>query len=560
MKKITILFLLLSQLCLLQHSFSQGMWTQKATFPGRSRSIPFCFSLGTKAFCGTGSDCDTMNFLKDFWQYDTLTDAWTQKADFGGGSRWPAVGFAIGNYGYAGLGKNYPFLTVEKDLWRYDTAANSWTRMTDMPAGAAFPTAFVIGDSAGYVLTAQSLYKYSPVTNSWSQKANFIGPARDVAVAFAIGGKGYYGTGDNGTVLMDFYEYDALADNWTQKNDFAGHARTDAIGFAIDCKGYIAVGDTDNGSMRTTALNDLWQYEPATDAWLRKADMPSTIGRDECAFFVIGHKAYVGLGADPVCQYDFFQYTPDSLCSQCALRANFISSDTIFCTEAGKCISFTDQSTCSPSSWQWSFQGASPNSSTLQNPDSICYYYPGTYSVTLIVTNATGSDTLAATPLIIVRNPPPSPVITVHGNDTLCSTPEASYQWYRDGSPVAGATGQCYIVTQSGTYSVQGSDSTGCTSISAGVLFTDIEVEMPYMVSVYPNPATEQLVVSGLSFEVDATLEIYNVFGEKIYSRQLETGNRKPETVIDIYSFTAGVYFIKIKNDKKIGMIKFIKQ
>src|SRR5439155_2206044 len=109
-----------------------------------------------------------------------------------------------------------------------------------------------------------NLYQYDPVLNTWTSKAPFPGTNRSTAIAFAIGNKGYLGTGVKTTVLKDFWEYDALADSWTQKADFAGHARADAAGFAIDCKGYIAVGDTDNGSIGSTALRDCWQYNPAT--------------------------------------------------------------------------------------------------------------------------------------------------------------------------------------------------------------------------------------------------------------------------------------------------------
>src|ERR1043166_4997139 len=72
--------------------------------------------------------------------------------------------------------------------------------------------------------------------------------------------------------------------------------------------------------------------------------------------------------------------------------ANFSVSDSVFCDQG--LVSFFDLSTGSPTSWLWSFPGASPSSSTLQNPDSIIYFAPGTYPVTLIATNSFGSDTL----------------------------------------------------------------------------------------------------------------------------------------------------------------------
>lgn len=67
------------------------------------------------------------------------------------------------------------------------------------------------------------------------------------------------------------------------------------------------------------------------------------------------------------------------------------------------CISFTDQSTNNPTSWQWFFQGGTPAASNLQNPANICYNDTGTFSVTLIATNQFGSTTLTKTEYIIVK-------------------------------------------------------------------------------------------------------------------------------------------------------------
>src|SRR5436190_3778653 len=105
MSKITLHFFFLALLGLsLTDSFSQGVWTQKAAFPDGGRNYAFSFSIGGKGYVGTGTDTLAFITVKDFWEYDTTTNAWTQKADFGGGTRWKGVGFAIGDLGYAGAG------------------------------------------------------------------------------------------------------------------------------------------------------------------------------------------------------------------------------------------------------------------------------------------------------------------------------------------------------------------------------------------------------------------------------------------------------------------------
>jgi uncharacterized repeat protein (TIGR02543 family) len=67
----------------------------------------------------------------------------------------------------------------------------------------------------------------------------------------------------------------------------------------------------------------------------------------------------------------------------------------------GGVVNFTDQSTNSPFSWQWTFAGGTPSGSTDQDP-SVTYNTTGTYDVTLTVTNDSGSDTETKTGYITV--------------------------------------------------------------------------------------------------------------------------------------------------------------
>jgi len=57
---------------------------------------------------------------------------------------------------------------------------------------------------------------------------------------------------------------------------------------------------------------------------------------------------------------------------------------------SGSTVTYTDASLLSPTSWSWTFPGGTPSSSTAQNP-TITYNTPGTYSVTLVASNANGT-------------------------------------------------------------------------------------------------------------------------------------------------------------------------
>jgi len=65
-------------------------------------------------------------------------------------------------------------------------------------------------------------------------------------------------------------------------------------------------------------------------------------------------------------------------------------------------VHFTDESTGSPVAWEWDF--GDETTSTVENP-SKTYTKPGTYTVSLKVTNADGTDTLTKTEYITVQYP-----------------------------------------------------------------------------------------------------------------------------------------------------------
>ena len=67
----------------------------------------------------------------------------------------------------------------------------------------------------------------------------------------------------------------------------------------------------------------------------------------------------------------------------------------------GQSVSFEDASTNAPTTWNWTFEGGSPATSTLQNP-TVTYPTEGTFDVSLTVTNASGSDTKSEADYITV--------------------------------------------------------------------------------------------------------------------------------------------------------------
>ena len=70
--------------------------------------------------------------------------------------------------------------------------------------------------------------------------------------------------------------------------------------------------------------------------------------------------------------------------------ADFSASSTNIC--AGASVNFTDLSTNTPTGWSWTINGGTPSSSSVQNPSGVVFNTPGSYTIVLTATNASGSD------------------------------------------------------------------------------------------------------------------------------------------------------------------------
>lgn len=119
-------------------------------------------------------------------------------------------------------------------------------------------------------------------------------------------------------------------------------------------------------------------------------------------------------------------------------NADFTTASFKICN--GDCIGYTDQSTGSNiSAWNWTFDGASPATSTNQNPTNICYPTPGTYNITLEITDDNGTDTKTYQILVDNCGTPTGPPIAAFTVDTLtvCQGDCISFTDQSSGNPNA---------------------------------------------------------------------------------------------------------------------------
>jgi len=187
-------------------------------------------------------------------------------------------------------------------------AQSTWTQKNNFGgSGRSLAVGFSIGNK-GYIGTNGSavndFWEWNQPTNTWTQKADFPGTQRHFAIGFSIGSKGYIGTGRSGssTLYNDFWEWNQSTNIWTQKADFGGTGRWRAVGFSIGTKGYIGTGVDVNGYTK-----DFWEWDQSTDTWTQKIDFAGS-ARDEAVGFSIGTKGYIGTGLDFNYLNDFWEW------------------------------------------------------------------------------------------------------------------------------------------------------------------------------------------------------------------------------------------------------------
>ncbi len=273
-----------------------AQWQQMTSMPSDARVIPNIFVIGTNAYIGGGFKTGYV-YLSDFWEYNTTNDTWTQKANMpaniGGGAA-----FAINGKGYIACG--WINGSNNAGVHEYDPALNMWTSKNNFPGAARYSSAiFVLNNKAymglGYSPLMSDFWEYDATMDTWTQKANFMGGVKEGTVHFALNGLGYVGLGlSNATTYAgtdDFYSYDAGTNTWTQLANFPGPARHSAVSFVINNKAYITTGNTGNAS--GTTYDDLWEFNPGSLVpWTQLTSLPAG-ARQSGGAFAVGNCGYV---------------------------------------------------------------------------------------------------------------------------------------------------------------------------------------------------------------------------------------------------------------------------
>ena len=237
---------------------------------------------------------------------------------------------------------------------------------------------------------------------------------------------------------------------------------------------------------------------------------------------------------------------------------------------AGNAVNFTNTSTGYQATRTWTFEGGNPATSNEENP-RVIYSAPGTYQVSLTVSNPCGDNTKTETAYITVTEPQQgeAPVadfsyvisqqeegFSVQFNDLSTNLPE-SWSWtFANGTPES-STEQNPVVTfaEEGEYLISlvaenqyGRDSVARTINVVGI--NDYNVDD--MVSIYPNPTSSILNIEAENL---VSITIFDMSGKIVYFADENCSTAS----IDLSGFARSEYMIKVETKEGTSVKRIIK-
>lgn len=160
--------------------------------------------------------------------------------------------------------------------------------------------------------------------------------------------------------------------------------------------------------------------------------------------------------------------------------------------------------------------------------------------------NAAGCDSiirlnLTLTPVNVVISYT-QPTLSTNGTYT-------TYQWFRNGTLISGATSSTYTATQNGAYTVAVTNASGCKDTSDVYNVTDasgIDDPRTGLTLIYPNPSSGKVFVES---PIAVDIALCGIDGKIILRAE-------KARELDIRSVAPGVYFLRISDSRNGNLLQ----
>ena len=546
---------LLSILFFCNYVLLSQTFTQKANLPNGVRDGGVAFTIGSKVYFAAGVG------KKDLWEYDSGLNTWVQKANVPGvnNERAFGVGLTVGTKAYVGLGYD-GFTNLKKDWWEYNSTTNTWTQKANFPGIARDACAYFEANGKIYVgggtdnnIVYSDFYEYDPGTNIWTAKGNLPGGPRTFPACFTINNKGYMACGATTSETTHLYEYNPLNNTWVNKASFPGVARQAAIGFVLNNEGYVGFGM----SGYSINYNNMFKYNPSNNTWSSVTTNNTPSARCWLAAATLNNKAYLGTG---LINFNPFTFTNDFYEFSIPVGTNAVSN---FNTPSNTCINsvitMTNNSTGSPApTYTWSTIPVALISNTSATNPNISFSSGGIYTISLVASNSSLTSVSSTT-----INVMPSPTVNITlSSSTLCPGQTAtavasgatSYTWVPGN--LSGAS-QALSPTSTQVYTITGSNGSCASSTNKTltvVVCTGIEegIKNVLFVNAFPNPFKDELTIE---VNEPSQITITNALGQVV-----KTLNVNGKTTLDTNDLPKALYVLTIKTQSGSRAIKLIKE
>lgn len=188
----------------------------------------------------------------------------------------------------------------------------------------------------------------------------------------------------------------------------------------------------------------------------------------------------------------------------------------------------------------------------------------GIYTVSWKWEDSFGCET-DGTMEVIINDTPPTPEI-VQPDMFLLSVHNSynTYQWYKNGELIEGATYKDLEIFDGGNYEVIVENESGCESLSqvyniGGGIFPSLDIDEFKVsgVAVYPNPAQEYIIVTTKKPLQQSSLVLYNMLGQQFNIDVLEILNNY-QVKANISHLSTGVYEFTLETEGGLVAKKII--
>jgi N-acetylneuraminic acid mutarotase len=280
-------------------------WKKISNLPGDARYGAAGFSINDVGYVCFGQQ--NYGVYNDLYTLNSGTNSWSKKEDFPGNPRAFAVSCVIDGKAYLGFGLGGD--TYYHDLWSYEPESDKWTKILEDSRISTLSDACFVLNNELYIFAQSGSYKYSPTNNKLTEITRFPGDYRDFTTGVNCNGLGYIIAGQklsSNQLLKDLWCYNPTSDTWTKKADIPQGYRDGIACFVINNKIYAGLG----GRWGGTYL-DFYEYTPSSNTWIRIQDFPGD-RRELPVSFTINNKGYLGAGRNYRTEElnDFWEFNP----------------------------------------------------------------------------------------------------------------------------------------------------------------------------------------------------------------------------------------------------------